>query len=121
MSLMSSIRRSPRVCSGSRGICRSPLIDGVGASAIPTLIKAPMMDRIAAQTLAYAALGANLARSRKPWTSVLGALAGVGCGLVGCILPLLAAITSWWPIWPTVAVIAILVALAEWLFTRRKP
>lgn len=31
-----------------------------------------------------------------------------------------AAITSWWPIWTSIAVIAILVALAGWLFTRRE-
>ena len=72
-----------------------------------------MMDRIAAQTLAYAALGANLARSRRPWTSVPGALAEVDCGRAGCFVPLRAAVTSWWPIWPSIAVIAILVALAQ--------
>lgn len=67
-------------------------IGAIGAAAIPTLIKAPLMDRMAAQTLAYAVLGANLTRSRKPWTSGLGALAGVGCGLAACTIPLRAAI-----------------------------
>lgn len=67
-------------------------VAAVGISAIPTLAKAPVIDRIATQSVAYAVLGATLARSRKPWASGLGALAGLGCGLMGCIIPLRAAI-----------------------------
>ncbi|MGL5406280.1 MAG: DUF5808 domain-containing protein [Propionibacteriaceae bacterium] len=70
----------------------SPTI-AVALCALPTLAKAPILDRIAVQSLGYVAVGAELTRSRRSWTSGLGALIGLGCGLANFVIPLRAAVS----------------------------
>ena len=65
----------------------------VAFSAVPTLAKAPIVDRIAAQSLGYVAVSADLTRSRRSWTSGLGALIGLGCGLANFVIPLRTAVS----------------------------
>jgi hypothetical protein len=50
-------------------------------AALPTLTKAPILDRIAVRSLGYVVVSAILTRSRRSWTGGFGALIGLGCGL----------------------------------------
>ena len=62
-------------------------------AALPTLTKAPILDRIAVRSLGYVVVSAILTRSRRSWTSGLGALIGLGCGLANFVIPLRTAVS----------------------------